>query len=93
MTDDTIPEFNRRHDDNLRIDFARLEGKVDVVLTRHDVRIEALEGKVDDHETRIRDVEKREYVTPKGLWAVVGSIGAMTAVIIAIINFLDGQIF
>lgn len=80
-------------DSDLRLDFARLEGKVDVVITRHDIRIEALESASEDHEQRIREMEKREYVTPKGLWGVVASVGALVGTIVIIINFLDAQVF
>ena len=80
-------------DSDLRLDFARLEGKVDVVITRHDIRIEALESAVDDHETRIREVEKREYVTPKGLWGAVIGAAALVSGLVVLINFLDTQVF
>lgn len=80
-------------DPDLRLDFARLEGKVDVVITRHDIRIEALEHTADDHEQRLREVEKRDYVTPKGLWGVVAGVGTFIGVVIVILNFLDSQVF
>lgn len=91
MTDDI--QSSSRSDGDLRVDFARLEGKVDVVITRHDVRIEALQVGHDDHEARLRVQEAREYVTPKGLWAAL--LGVMTVVsgVIVLINFLDAQIF
>ena len=84
---------NSPTDADLRLDFARLEGKVDVVITRHDIRIEALEAKADDHEQRLRLQEAREFVTPKGLWATVIGSSAVIGGLIALINFLDTQVF
>lgn len=81
------------NDTDLRLDFARLEGKVDMVITRHDIRIEQLESVAEDHEMRLRAQEAREYVTPKGLWSVVAGVGALVGVIVVIINFLDAQVF
>ena len=86
MTDDI-------KDSDLRLDFARLEGKVDVVITSHDIRIEALEATADDHEQRLRVQEAREYVTPKGLWATVIGAAAVIGGLIALLNFLDAQVF
>lgn len=74
---------------DLRVDFARLEGKVDVVITRHDVRIESLEDRSSDHEERIRVIEAIDYVTPKGLWAVAIGAVAAAAGVIQLLNWLD----
>lgn len=48
--------------ESVLVAFARLEGKVDVVLTRHDARLESLEADRTDHEARIRAVEARPTV-------------------------------
>lgn len=82
MTDE--PQSN-----DLRLDFARLEGKVDVVITRHDLRIEQLEQARADHEERLRALEHIEVVTPKGLWLVASGIVTLGVGITILINWLD----
>lgn len=74
---------------DLRLDFARLEGKVDVVITRHDLRIEQLEQARADHEERLRVLEQVEVVTPKGLWLVGSGIVTLGVGITILINWLD----
>ena len=51
-------------DGSVLVAFARLEGKVDDVLTRHDARLETLEEARTDHEARLRSVEARPTVPP-----------------------------
>lgn len=43
---------------------ARVEGKIDVVLTRHETKIDAHDEALTDHETRLRTVENEERVAP-----------------------------
>lgn len=76
-------------DDDLRLDFARLEGKVDLVITRHDMRLESLEQARADHEERIRDLEQIDFVTPKGLWVVVAGVISAGVGLTILINWLD----
>lgn len=49
------------------------------VLTRIEVKLDAALLRGDDHEARLRVVEAREYVTPRGMWLVAtgGIAGAV----------------
>lgn len=60
------------HEDSTetRILLARLETKLDLVIGQHGTRL-------TDHETRIRVVEARPYVTPKGLVAALVSAASI----------------
>lgn len=53
---------------HIRLDLARLEGKLDVAITGQGARIHELERDVADHETRLRAEEQRPRVTPKHLY-------------------------
>ena len=68
---------------------ARLEGKVDVVLARHDVRLSAVERESADHDGRIRALEARPTVSPRALWAAVTSGAALVFGVITLINNLN----
>jgi hypothetical protein len=52
----------------IRLDIARLEGKVEVAITGQGADIRELRKDVDDHETRLRTEEQRPRVTPKHLY-------------------------
>ena len=53
----------------IRLDLARLEGKVDVAITGQGADIRDLQKDVADHENRLRAEERRPRVTPKHLYA------------------------
>lgn len=53
----------------IRLDLARLEGKVDVAITGQGADIRDLQKDVADHEQRLRAEERRPRVTPKHLYA------------------------
>lgn len=74
---------------DLRLGFARLEGKVDLVITRHDMRLEQIEETQTDHEERLRSLEAIPYVTPKGLWAVIGGVISAAVAVTILLNWLD----
>ncbi|THV26016.1 hypothetical protein [Glycomyces paridis] len=61
----------------IRLDLARLEGKLDVAITGQGAEIRDLRKDVDDHESRLRTEEQRPRVTPKHLYA-----GLSTAVLL-----------
>ncbi|MCZ9884633.1 hypothetical protein [Arthrobacter sp. B2a2-09] len=71
---------------SLLLAFTRLEGKVDVALTQHGADIKATAKEVDDHEDRIRALEARPTVSPRGLWATVSGAALLA---LAVIPFLD----
>lgn len=79
----TPPEDSSSLD--LRIDFARLEGKIDVVLGKHETRLDAVEDWKVDAEQRLRALEARRFVAPLQLWTVTSG-GA--AVLLAAATFL-----
>lgn len=41
-----------------------------------------------DHENRIRELEKRPFVSPKAVWAAIGVIIPLTGLIVAIISLV-----
>ena len=53
----------------IRLDLARLEGKVDVAITGQGADIRDLQKDVADHEQRLRAEERRPRVTPRHLYA------------------------
>jgi hypothetical protein len=53
---------------SIRLDIARLEGKVDVAITGQGAEIRELQKDVADHEQRLRAEEQRPRVTPKHLY-------------------------
>ena len=52
----------------MRLDIARLDGKVDVAITGHGGRIDQLEAKNKDQEDRLRTVERRSFVRPRHIY-------------------------
>ena len=52
----------------IRLDIARLEGKLDVAITGQGAEIRELQKDVADHEQRLRTEEQRPRVTPKHLY-------------------------
>lgn len=81
----------------------RLEGKVDLVVSQQSQRLDNHGSKIDDHEVRmrgierdmphdaherLRDVEERKVVSPAQLWtAVVSGCGALAS-LTAVITFI-----
>jgi len=65
----------------LGIMVARLEGKVDAILSRHDEKIVRLERTDDDHETRIRGLERVRWYFA-GVGAVLFAAGWFFAPVI-----------
>lgn len=56
-----------------RADVARIEGAMNVIIERHSHTVNV----VDDHETRLRDLERWRYAIPAGLiTAVLAAIAA-----------------
>jgi hypothetical protein len=53
----------------IRLDIARLEGKLDVAITGQGAEIRELQKDVADHEQRLRTEEQRPRVTPKHVYA------------------------
>ena len=65
--------------------FAEMSGKLDTLIakqeaaeSRRDEDRSTHDGRLTDHENRLRVVEARRTVSPLGLWSVVlGAIGAL----------------
>lgn len=64
-------------DTPIRLDIARLEGKLDVAITGQGAEIRDLQKDVADHEQRLREEERRPRVTPRHLY-----VGLSVAVLI-----------
>ncbi|WP_329105528.1 hypothetical protein OG792_32875 [Micromonospora sp. NBC_01699] len=52
----------------VQIWFARLEAKLDIALSQH-----------ADHETRLREIERRPVVTPRAMWVGLAAVGGLVA--------------
>lgn len=85
-TDSTVPVM-----------FARLEAKLDVALAQHGAKLDkhdedlrTVNGRVDDHENRIRTGEARTVVTPKMLLGVLGTLAALVAMLTPFLDKLYG---
>lgn len=52
---------------------ARVEAKIDVVLAQHEAKIEQHDEGLQDHEGRLRILERTPSVSPRTLWATVSS--------------------
>jgi hypothetical protein len=70
-----IGSFEMHEQESILILLARMEGKLDVLVAS----LDTTNKKVEDHETRLRVVEGRPYITPWKLWTSL--LGAVTAVV------------
>lgn len=68
---------------DVRVTLARFETKLDLVIGQHGTRL-------DDHEGRLRAVEARPTVTPKGLVAAIASTVAILGGSVAFLDRLYG---
>jgi len=82
----------------MREGFAEIKGEIkalaQVVVSGNDARAaetSELRKDVDDHEDRIRALEAKPTVTPKGLWAVVVSVVTVAGTVIGIIYAVIGK--
>lgn len=81
----------------------RLEGKVDLVVSQQTARLDNHGSKIDDHEVRLRGlerdmphdahdrlrgVEERKTVSPAQLWTAVASGAGALASIAAVVNLI-----
>jgi hypothetical protein len=64
------------------VSMARLEAKLDVAIAHQGATIATHDVQIGDHESRLREVERRPAVTPKGMWtAALGAVGAVAALV------------
>lgn len=64
----------------------RLEAKVDVALAHQAAELSAVLKSNADHETRLREIEKRPTVSPRVLWASVCSGAGLVFGAVTIVN-------
>lgn len=76
-------------DANIRLDIARLEGKVDVAITNHGAQIHELQKDVADHELRIRAEEQRPRVTPKHLYMGLSAAVLVLGGLVSLVNLIS----
>ena len=66
----------------------RLDDKLDGLVEQ----LRDLQKKVDDrhndHEARIRDLEKRPYVSPATVWRVIGALTGVAALALTVIGLV-----
>lgn len=68
-----IPPKPEATETEVLIYLARLEGKLDTAIGQHGERISAAERVDADHERRLRDLEAKDTVSPRQLWATFAS--------------------
>jgi hypothetical protein len=74
---------------HIRLDLARLEGKLDVAITGQGAEIRALRVDVDDHETRLRTEEQRPRVAPKHLYMGLSAAVLVLTGLVALTTLLQ----
>lgn len=67
--------------EGMAVALARMEAKMDVILSNHSTRLDAVEALAVDHEERIRAVEKAPVVRPAHMFATAGIILPIIAII------------
>lgn len=76
-------------DANIRLDIARLEGKLDVAITGQGAELRELRRDVDDHEERIRAEEQRPRVTPKHLYMGLSAAVLVLGGLVSLVNLMQ----
>lgn len=76
-------------DANIRLDIARLEGKLDVAITGQGAELRELRRDVDDHEERIRAEEQRPRVTPKHLYMGLSAAVLVLGGLVSLVNLIQ----
>jgi hypothetical protein len=69
---------------------ARVEAKIDVVLAQHETKIAAHGDDLADHETRLRDLERRSTVSPRTLWTTVSGAAVLLVSLSPVLTRLLG---
>jgi len=91
-----------QYDSDLRVGFARLEGKVDAALMGHATRLDGQEARLQDHELRLRATESqlpkiesqiqtvgtRSVVTPKHIYSGIVLFLMGVGALVTVLNFL-----
>lgn len=72
---------------------ARLDTLIQVTQIREETQAlelkhirESLSQQHTDHETRLRELERRRYVEPRAIWTALGILTAVGSLLVAIIN-------
>lgn len=73
MSEQALPE-------GVAVSLARMEANMDVILSNHSARLDAIEADTVDHEERIRFIEKAPVVRPSHLFAAAGILLPLIAV-------------
>ena len=66
----------------------RLDDKVDNLSSLVERMSKDFTAKHEDHEKRIRDLEKQPYVSPATVWRVIGALTSLAAIGLTIIGFV-----
>lgn len=83
MSEQTLPEGVYAHtpEGRVAVSLARMEAKMDVILSNHSARLDSVEAATIDHEERIRFLEKAPVVRPSHLFAAAGILLPLIAII------------
>lgn len=72
--------------------YGELAGKLDTAMSMHAIRFDALgreladlRREIIDHEHRLRAIEQKPVVTPRAMWAALGTLTGLVSVAIAIV--------
>ena len=64
----------------------RLDSKADNLAERVADLIKDVEGKISDHEKRLRELESRPYVAPATMWKLLGAVTGLAGIALTIIS-------
>ncbi len=86
---DTLIQVNQLREQAQNLELKQMRDDAHRWQQDHEARLRLLEGRVPGSlEQRINDLEKREYVKPKTVWAATALLGTFGGLIVAIINLV-----